>query len=696
MDILSRKSGPTTAIPTEAVLDVVGPYLGQTAETFFAVLSPQSGTTTSANKIEALSEHWSALIKAQHQAETYAGLLGRNPAIPVLANTMPDAICSAYTRISDELTRIIAANTKNGPDQQSINMTMQAVLFADMGAVLGGRGSNGSDRARMEIQSISEIIERETDNIIGEVGFQAGRINDVSQTMESDSTELFSLVERITQTTQTATDNIATVASATEELQASSQEIADRVHKTSDIAGQAVARAEETSQTMNSLSATAEEIGNVVDIVKRISDQTKMLALNATIEAARAGEAGKGFAVVANEVKNLATQTEKAISDINAQIQAIRTATSSAVDAISGIGGAIGEVNTLSSDISTSIEQQTAAIREISTNAQEVSAHTQEISTDIGAAQERAQDALTTAENLRVLATNIRSDVTEMDARFRSVLRSTDTRDGQTHERVPIAVDIDIAFSDTDHRQGVTADMSAAGLLARIEATEKDAGKPVKIVLDGNTHLHGRLKAVSSLGAHIQFDDLTDEVREVIHALLAKTRTHDEKIAAIGRPLAEKLGKLLEDGVRRGELDQDGLFKPHYTLIEGSDPKQYTTSFLDFTDTHFAPLQEETLEKDKAIAFAAAVDLNGYLPTHNEIYSQPQRPDDPAWNMGNARNRRIFDDRAGLVAARNTKPHLLQTYFRDMGDKVVFMKECDIPIMVNGQHWGNLRIGYRG
>ena len=63
--------------------------------------------------------------------------------------------------------------------------------------------------------------------------------------------------------------------------------------------------------------------------------------------------------------------------------------------------------------------------------------------------------------------------------------------------------------------------------------------------------------------------------------------------------------------------------------------------------------------------------------------------------MGNCRNRRIFDDRAGLMAARNTKPKLLQTYFRDMGAEVVCMKECDIPIVVNGEQWGNLRIGYR-
>jgi methyl-accepting chemotaxis protein len=289
-----------------------------------------------------------------------------------------------------------------------------------------------------------------------------------------------------------------------------------------------------------------------------------------------------------------------------------------------------------------------------------------------------------------------------MDQRFRAVLRTTATRDGsnndgnnKTRRRVPIAVDIKVDFGKGDSRTGVTADMSTAGLLARIDASEKDAGKAVSITLEGNTKLHGTLKAVSNLGAHIQFDQLTAEAHKVIDDMLVKTRAHDEKIAELGKPLAQQLGKLFDDAVRRGELKINDLMQPRYQLIEGTDPKQFTTPFLNFTDTHFGPLQESALSKDSHIVFAVAVDQNGYLPTHNKVFSQPQRPNDPVWNTGNARHRRIFDDRAGLMAARNTKPVFLQTYFRDMGDKVVFMKECDVPIMVNGKHWGNLRIGYR-
>ena len=67
-----------------------------------------------------------------------------------------------------------------------------------------------------------------------------------------------------------------------------------------------------------------------------------------------------------------------------------------------------------------------------------------------------------------------------------------------------------------------------------------------------------------------------------------------------------------------------------------------------------------------------------------------------AWNIANCRNRRIFDDRAGLCAARSARPYLIQSYPRDMGNGVtIWMKEIDVPIRVLGRHWGGFRTAYR-
>ena len=95
------------------------------------------------------------------------------------------------------------------------------------------------------------------------------------------------------------------------------------------------------------------------------------------------------------------------------------------------------------------------------------------------------------------------------------------------------------------------------------------------------------------------------------------------------------------------------------------------------------------------MVFCIASDRNGYVPTHNSRYCQTQRPGDLTWNTANSRWRRIFNDRTGLASARNTRPFLLQTYRRDMGGgRFVLLKEAAAPIVVQGRHWGGLRLAF--
>ena len=161
-----------------------------------------------------------------------------------------------------------------------------------------------------------------------------------------------------------------------------------------------------------------------------------------------------------------------------------------------------------------------------------------------------------------------------------------------------------------------------------------------------------------------------------------------------GEPLmmSEALTRLVEGG----RFSQNDLFDTDYQPIPGTNPPQVRTRFVDRFEEVLPPIQEDILSSDKSMAFCVAVDRNGYLPVHNKVYSRPQRPDDPEWNAANSRNKRIFDDRAGLCAARNTRPVLIQTYARDMGNgNIVWMKEVDAPIFINGRHWGGFRTAYK-
>ena len=170
--------------------------------------------------------------------------------------------------------------------------------------------------------------------------------------------------------------------------------------------------------------------------------------------------------------------------------------------------------------------------------------------------------------------------------------------------------------------------------------------------------------------------------------------TSDSQFIRAVQASANEISRLFEDALARGDISEEALFSEDYQPIAGTNPVQLMAPFVKLTDRLLPPVQEPMLAVSDKVVFCAAVDRNGYLPTHNNKFSQPQGAD-PVWNNANCRNRRLFNDRTGLRAGQNTQPFFLQTYRRDMGGgKFVLMKDLSAPITVRGRHWGGLRLGY--
>lgn len=207
--------------------------------------------------------------------------------------------------------------------------------------------------------------------------------------------------EQADSATRETNSHVQTVAASTEEMSVSIAEISSSTRDATDASQEAVTQSQQTIDVVKDLQAKAASIGEVVELINSIAEQTNLLALNATIEAARAGEAGKGFAVVASEVKALASQTTRATEQIGSQITAMQNAIQQSAGSIASIDAVIGKLSEIATGISSAVMQQSAATQEIASSAQSAAQLTDNISLKVTSISDNTQEAGTAASQLK-------------------------------------------------------------------------------------------------------------------------------------------------------------------------------------------------------------------------------------------------------------------------------------------------------
>jgi methyl-accepting chemotaxis protein len=245
---------------------------------------------------------------------------------------------------------------------------------------------------RVELHNLAESFETAVGNIIENVGSASSELENSAIILTKSSAATQQLSTVVAAASEETSTNVQSVASATEEMAGSINEIGRQVADSTRIANAAVDQAQKTDARIAELSLAANRIGDVTKLITTIAEQTNLLALNATIEAARAGDAGRGFAVVAQEVKALAAQTAKATSDISTQIAGMQAATQDSVLAIKEIYGTIGQVSEIAAAIAAAIEEQGAATQEIARNVQQAAIGSTQVATSIADVNRGAGD----------------------------------------------------------------------------------------------------------------------------------------------------------------------------------------------------------------------------------------------------------------------------------------------------------------
>jgi methyl-accepting chemotaxis protein len=239
----------------------------------------------------------------------------------------------------------------------------------------------------------------------------AEQLESVVEIVTSASEQLSAQIEQSSRGTEEQTNRIGETATAMEEMNATVMEVAKNASNAASTADQAKVKAEEGSKVvsqvvqgieqvqhqseemkndMGNLGKQAEGIGQILNVISDIADQTNLLALNAAIEAARAGEAGRGFAVVADEVRKLAEKTMTATKEVGSAIRGIQDGTKKNIDNVERSGKRIEEVTKLANNSGESLreivslaEVTTDQVRSIATASEEQSSASEEINRSI-------------------------------------------------------------------------------------------------------------------------------------------------------------------------------------------------------------------------------------------------------------------------------------------------------------------------
>lgn len=409
---------------------------------------------------------------------------------------------------------------------------------------------------------------------------------------------------------------------------------------------------------------------------------------------------------LANRVRDASDQTTTGINQVTGQTQGISATTLSNLDVaresyselklvadrIYDISQKVGHFNQTVDDLS----ERSASIKTIVDLIKDISDQTNLLALNAAIEAARAGESgrgfAVVADEVRKLAEKVKTATDEISHNIDGMLglvSDTQVETGEITQDTQQARDV--VSRASDHFGKMMGDFeSTASSLTEIAHTMEDFANTNRQVNHHVSEIHGlsqmvteRLNYTENVAGQLSL--AAEQVQELVSRFVIGEGEFD-RVVNTARAARDELQDLLLQQLKSGL----NLFDQRYQPIPGTSPAKYHTAYDSQLEQLVQPYYDRVVKNVTGGRFCLLVDSNGYAPTHNSWYSQVPSGDREK-DLVNSRDKRLFNDPAGLKSAKNTLPFLLHTYIRDTGE---VLSEIALPIVLDGRPWGALRVGF--